>query len=65
MDGSGDSGDTEKMKPNQSHCNFPPMNHNHDHHQDPEAGRDAELSWMAAVAAALLVGIIAVLAAAA
>ncbi len=31
---------------------------------DPEAGRDAELSWMAAVAATLLVVIIAVLAAA-
>jgi hypothetical protein len=40
-------------------------NHNSDHHNDPEAGRDAELSWMAAVAAALLVVIIAVLAAAA
>ena len=32
--------------------------------RDPEHGRDAELSWMAAVAAALLVVIIAVLAAA-
>jgi hypothetical protein len=30
----------------------------------PEAGRDAELSWMAAVAATLLVVIIAILAAA-
>ena len=36
-----------------------------DAHHDHEAGRDAELSWMAAVAAALLVAIIAVLAAAA
>ena len=32
--------------------------------RDTEAGRDAELSWMAAVAAALLVVILAVLAAA-
>lgn len=40
-------------------------NHNSDHPHDPEAGRDAELSWMAAVAAALLVVVIAVLAAAA
>jgi hypothetical protein len=37
------------------------MDHNE---RDIEAGRDAELSWMAAVAAALLVVIIAVLAAA-
>jgi hypothetical protein len=39
--------------------------HNSPEHHDPEAGRDGELSWMAAVAAALLVVIIAVLAAAA
>jgi hypothetical protein len=32
---------------------------------NPEEGRDAELSWMAAVAATLLVVIIAILAAAA
>lgn len=31
---------------------------------EPEAGRDAELSWMVAVAATLLVVIIAILAAA-
>jgi hypothetical protein len=37
------------------------MDHNE---RDVEAGRDAELSWLAAVAAALLVVIIAVLAAA-
>jgi hypothetical protein len=37
----------------------------HEPTHEPEAGRDAELSWMAAVAAALLVVIIAVLAAAA
>jgi hypothetical protein len=40
------------------------MNHDHRQHDDPEAGRDAELSWLAAVAAALLVAVIAVLAAA-
>ena len=33
-------------------------------HEDEEAGRDAERSWMAAVAATLLVVIIAILAAA-
>jgi hypothetical protein len=39
--------------------------HNNTNPDDPDAGRDAERSWMAAVAAALLVVIIAVLAAAA
>jgi hypothetical protein len=38
--------------------------HNGTDHHDSDAGRDAERSWMAAVAAALLVVIIAVLAAA-
>lgn len=39
-------------------------NHHESEQHDPEAGRDAELSWMAAVAATLLVVVIAVLAAA-